>query len=148
MNRKGFSLLETIVVLGLLALAVCTMYPSWHSFLARTLMSEAARQVTVAFNTARYRAIRNNIQIKVELRQRHLLLKEKNKGGWLVVADDEMDPTVKVDMNACPVFYPTGTVSPLCSVRLSNGPYGRIITLAITGRVKVSDRQSAQAPSY
>ena len=46
-------------------------------------------------------------------------------------------PSVKI--NSSPVFSPTGSVSPLCSIFVKNSKYQYKITLSISGRIKTTE---------
>lgn len=98
-RRRGFSLIEVIVVLAMLAIVTLLAYPAVRSMIAKARLESSVQSVATAFKAARYEAIRNktNAEVTIELapatklskRNRWLEIKvDRNRDGTF--GDDEL----------------------------------------------------------
>lgn len=135
--RKGFSLIETLVVLAAAAVLVYGASSALGNLAPKYRLQKAAWEVQTRLNYARYKAIFGGRPVRVrflpagyvverydaDLKQWHA----ETGGAWEGVA---------VESNNSPTFHPLGTVSNLATITVSNS-WGRCrITLAISGRIR------------
>jgi len=133
----GFSLIELFLVIVIISFTLTLFAPGFHSFFSRSRVAHAARTVTAALNTARYKAIMQNKSIKVTFRADGALLQEKIGSKWQGVTFLNIDEQITVIANNAPVFSPLGEVAPLCSIEVYNDDYHYKITLTMAGLVRI-----------
>jgi len=138
-NRKGLTVIELLVTVGLLSLLFTLMVPGMRSFFARMEMHAALRTVTAALNTARYCAIRDNQSVRAEVVPGGLQLCRDDGHGWRIFRSFELNGGLSVQANARPVFSPLGSASPLCTIVLRQGQRVCRVVLSMYGRLKVYD---------
>ena len=138
-NRKGLTVLELLVTVGLLSLLFTMMVPGMKSFFARMEMHAALRTVTVALNTARYWAVRDNQPVRAEVGPGYVSLSRDDGHGWRVLRSFELSGRLSVGANGRPVFSPLGSVSPLCTITLQQERRVCRVVLSMYGRLKVYD---------
>ncbi|MCP4221697.1 MAG: prepilin-type N-terminal cleavage/methylation domain-containing protein [bacterium] len=138
-KKKGFTLLELMIVLGLLSLVLTAGVPRFKAFFSRTAVSSSTRLVVIALQTARYKAVYFNGRVKVCVEDNLLCLKKKEDGVWEEFKSFTMDKGVTLSTNNSPVFSPTGSVAPLCTLKVGNDRYRYKITLSMAGRIKVTE---------
>jgi len=137
MNKKGLTIVELLVTVGLFAFLMVTVFPGMQSFLLRLEINACLRTVTAALNTARYQAIRENQPVRVEVVPGRLLLSVDNGKGWQVTRSFDLDGKLKVQANSRPVFSPLGNVSPLCTITLEKKARVFRIVLSMYGKISV-----------
>ncbi len=139
MNTRGYSLIETVTVLlilGVLAAAAAVPFvrPSEKAALERGVWEVQAR-----LNYARFKSVYRGRPMKVTFRGASCLVDrfEEAADEW-VREEEHFLPGVTVRANNAPIFHPTGTVSNLATITVSNARGTYRITLAISGRVKAT----------
>ncbi len=138
-NRQGgFTLLESFIALSIISIILLMFAPGFKSFFKRMETANGLRTITSALSTARYRAISTNRDMKFTIRDQQVVLLEKNISGWEVWKCLDIDQKVLVSINASPVFYPNGSVAPLCTIFVNSGKEVYNITISIAGRFKIS----------
>lgn len=138
LNNKGLTVFELLISLTIFSILIILGFTGFRSFQNKAHIYNTIRTVTSALNTARYKAIEENSSVKVILVEDRFFLKIKNNQDWKTINTFNLDEKTAVGMNASPVFYPTGYVSPLCSITIKNEKYSYKITLSIAGRIKVT----------
>ena len=138
-NNRGVTLLELFITLAIAALVLMVGVPGFKSFFCRMEVRNGVRTVTVALNTARYKAIMTNKSVKFTMETDKIVLKEKRDGRWEGFLHFDLSEKVSFSINSSPVFTPFGSVAPLCSVYVSNEISQYKITLSIAGRLKVTE---------
>ena len=136
-DKKGFTLGELLVFLGIFSIVVMIGIPMFKSSFSRWEVTSGVRTVTSALSTARYNAIKMNRSVKFCIEENRILLKEKRGNEWETFLPFDVDEKVSLSINSSPVFSSTGYVSPLCSIYVQNEHYRYKITLSIAGRVKI-----------
>jgi len=143
---RGFTLTELIIVLGIIGVVLMLAQTWLVSHLPHWRLNGAARQVTSDLLGAKMKAVveRNRQRVFFQDSHRYELLDDDNNNGksdpgeHLVARDiQESYRDVKMTASNNPSFLPRGTASSLTSITLSNSAGKRIITVSITGRVKV-----------
>ncbi|WP_447963494.1 GspH/FimT family pseudopilin [Nitrospira sp. Ecomares 2.1] len=143
---RGFTLTELIIVLGIIGVVLMLAQTWLVSQLPHWRLNGATRQVTSDLLGAKMKAVveRNRQRVFFQDSHRYELLDDDNNNGksdpgeHLVTRDiQESYRDVKMTASNNPSFLPRGTASSLASITLSNSAGKRIITVSITGRVKV-----------
>lgn len=137
-KRSGFSLLETMVILSIVALLVL-VGSSFNLNNKRHQLEVAVRKIHSSLSLARFRAIQRQLPVRVSLDQGICELAEydSQNSTWLSKSRDWLEG-VEVSANNSPVFYPQGTVSGLATINIRNEKGAYQITVAITGRIKIT----------
>jgi Tfp pilus assembly protein FimT len=137
LRRRGFSLLEALVAAGLIAAIALIASGSFLQLGPKALLTKATWQLNAHLNSARYKAIFEGTPVKVEFRQGGYSIKvyDASENTWMVKETCFLEG-VDVQSNNDPIFHPTGTVSNLASIYVSNSRGKYKITLAISGRIK------------
>ena len=139
MNKKGLTVVELLVTVGLFAFLLVTAVPGLQAFFIRLEINTGLRTVTAALSTARYQAIQENQPVRVEVVPGRLLLSVDNGQGWEVMRRFDLNGKLTVHANSRPVFSPLGNVSPLCTITVARQQRIYRIVLSMYGRIKVYD---------
>jgi prepilin-type N-terminal cleavage/methylation domain-containing protein len=136
-KKKGFSLTETIISLSILALIAVAISASFLNKAPRYRLQSAVREVHSRLNYARYKAIFEGIKVRVRFDSTSYILEKysEEKKEWKQERKYSLQG-VTLQANNSPVFHPSGTVSNLASITISNSWGTYRITLAISGRIK------------
>lgn len=59
-NQRGFTLLEVVIVMGVVLVMMAAMIPSINTAIQNYRLSASAREIASQLQSARYRALRNN----------------------------------------------------------------------------------------
>jgi Tfp pilus assembly protein FimT len=137
MNKKGLTVVELLVTVGLFAFLIVTVFPNMQSFFIRLEINSGLRTVTAALSTARYQAIQENRPVRVEVVPGRLLLSIDNGQGWQVMRSFDLAGKLQVQANSRPVFSPLGNVSPLCTITLKMQEKIFRIVLSMYGKISV-----------
>jgi prepilin-type N-terminal cleavage/methylation domain-containing protein len=136
---KGFTFIELLIGLGIFSLVVMVSAPGFKSFYCRMEISNGLRIVTCALNSARYDSIMMNVSVKVTLEGDRIVLKQKTSSGWEELKDFKLEKNVWFSFNASPIFYPSGSIVPLCSIFVWNERYSYKITISSAGQIKITE---------
>ncbi len=140
------TLIELLIVVGILGVVVVgtqwwlmAQLPTWR-------LDGAVRQIVSDLAAAKMKAVvaRHRQRIFFPDDHQYLILDDHNNNGKI----DQGEPTEIIDIrdryrdvtlsaNNNPSFMPRGTAYHFGSIRLSNSSGARIITISITGRIKV-----------
>ena len=143
---RGFTLIELIIVLGIMVVALMLGGTWASSQLPHWRLNGAARQVASDLVAAKMKAVveRNRQRVIFQDDHRYIVLDDDNNNGqsdpgeYLDVHDIQANyRDVMMTATNNPSFMPRGTASSLASITLSNSSGKRVITVSITGRVKV-----------
>jgi len=137
-GKRGFSLLETTLALSVVAVLLL-IGSSFKINNEKHQLDEAVEKVCSNLSLARFHSVYRQVPIRVSFNQNFCELAEYDSQNsfWLTKSRQPLEG-VEVSANNSPVFYPQGTVSNLSSIKVSNDSGLYLITIAITGRVKVS----------
>ena len=137
-TETGFSLLETVIALLVVALIAVVASTSFLSYAPKYRLLSAARQVHSRLNYARYKAIFEGKKVRVKFESNGYSVEKYDEDNkeWKRETRSILEG-VKIQASNNPVFHPQGTVSNLASIIISNSWGKYRITLAISGRIKV-----------
>lgn len=143
---RGFSLTELILVMGTVGV-LFMLTGAWLSAqLPQWRLNGAARQIVSDLLSAKMKAVveQNRQRIIFQDDYRYVLLDDDNNNGSYDpgenlenrnIQNNYYDVLLAASNN--PSFLPRGTASHLASITLSNSAGKRVVTVSITGRVKV-----------
>jgi type IV fimbrial biogenesis protein FimT len=143
---RGFTLTELIIVLGIMGVGLMLTATWLSSQLPSWRLNGAARQVVSDLLATKMKAVveRNRQRVIFQDDHRYVLLDDDNNNGKSDPGENlenrdiqESYRDVVMTSSNNPSFLPRGTASNLASITLSNSAGKRIITVSITGRVKV-----------
>lgn len=137
MNKKGLTIVELLVAVGLLSVLLTVLLPGLGSFISRLEVHTALRTITSGLSAARYQAIRDNQPVRAEVIPGKLLLSQDCGRGWQVIQSFDLGGKVSIQANSCPVFTPLGNASPLCTITLRKERRVWRVVVSMYGRVKV-----------
>jgi prepilin-type N-terminal cleavage/methylation domain-containing protein len=138
-GRPGFTLTELVVSLSLLGVLASIMAVSLLHQSPKYRLKKAVWEIHSRLNYARYKSIYRGEKYKVSF----------DTNGYTVEKFSESEGQWKNDLwNLCegvfieatnnPIFHPRGTVSNLASIMISNSWGKYKISIAITGRIKIT----------
>jgi prepilin-type N-terminal cleavage/methylation domain-containing protein len=138
MSRKGFSLTEMVFVLAIVSalLLACSMPVSRMT--ARHHLDRAIWEMHSKLNEARITALWEGVPTRIRFDAEAYFLEaySENSKKWMI--RERIAPAgVAIESNNNPVFNPSGAVSGLASILISNLRGSFKITIAITGRIKI-----------
>jgi prepilin-type N-terminal cleavage/methylation domain-containing protein len=138
MDKKGFTLVEAVIVLALVSLLILVGSGSISGLAPRYQLQRAVWEVRARLNQARIRSVWEGISVRVRLSSGAIALEQYDEGGktWRTVQTEFLEG-VRIEANNSPIFHPTGTVTGLATILVSNSRGAYRITLAISGRIKV-----------
>lgn len=152
-NKKGFTLLELMVVIGIIAILTAIAVPSYMNWLPGYRLRAAANDVYSAMQMARLRAVKENGSVGISYTNgngkngKFTVFLDRDKSGIYepdkdsIIQYGEMPGTVSISADmARSIFNGRGIVtSGDGTVRLSNSMGGtKNIVLIITGNVRFS----------
>jgi type II secretion system protein H len=137
-TEVGFSLMETVIVLLVVALIAVVASTSFLSYAPKYRLLSAVRKVHSRLNYARYKAIFEGTKVRMKFESNGYTVEkyDEDKKEWKSETRSILDG-VTIQANNNPVFHPQGTVSNLASIIISNSWGKYRIALAISGRIKV-----------
>ena len=149
-KKEGFSLLELLIVLAIMAIVSAIAAPNFMNYLAERRLNGAARQVMSDLMSARQKAVSQGHEFRVFFNgdnHSYTILDDTNSNGTADTGEategrdlhpDYYDVTFTSTAN--PIFYPRGTAWGT-TVTLSSSRTGvsKYVKVASTGRVKIDD---------
>jgi len=161
-DRKGFSLIEIIIVVALLGTAIGFIIPVYNNMKPSLRLNGAARQLMGDLMWARMQAISQNNEFRIFFSNDH----QKNSFSaypqylinnhqYLILDDNNNDNDYDEDTEDLQQNYPDVTINPVPSqnpifdpkgllhypigitINLTNSHGTKTITIASTGRVKI-----------
>ncbi len=145
------TLIELLVVLVILAIIAAIAAPNISQWIENYTVRKAARQLVSDLQLARMKAVSQGVQHRVLFIPTNTAyrIEKLNGGSWDLVdtvrslADDTNPYFAKgvtfADSFAANTvtFSPTGTASPAGTVTLVTTNYTRVVTVILTGRIRV-----------
>ena len=112
MRAPGFTLVELLVTMAVLAILLAVAVPSFFAFRQRVVLEGAAEQLVSAWNEARFNALRQDELLKVSL--------VNDAGDFCVGVSTTANPA---DNTPCDCFAAAGAVGS-CNVSVHPGATG------------------------
>ncbi|UCE21118.1 MAG: prepilin-type N-terminal cleavage/methylation domain-containing protein [Candidatus Aminicenantes bacterium] len=136
-KKRGFSLTETLISLSIFALIAVAVSTSFLNKAPKYRLQSAVREVQSRLNYARYKAIFEGVKVRVRFDASGYTIEKytEEQKEWKREKKYSLQG-VRLQANNSPVFHPSGTVSNLASITVSNSSGTYRITLAISGRIK------------
>ncbi len=137
--RRGFTLIETLASLAVMAVLIGAASSAFINLAPKYRLGRATWEVQTRLNYARYRAIRQGCPVRVLFSPAGYTVEKyiADIDGWQPESAGAVEG-VRIEANNSPTFYPAGTVSNFATILVSNTWGKNKITLAITGRIKVT----------
>jgi prepilin-type N-terminal cleavage/methylation domain-containing protein len=134
MVTNGFTMLELMMVLGIISVVMGLAVPSFLSWLPGLRLSNAARQIATDLQLARMRAISQNTATTVNF--------DVSAGSYTFGSDSrnlgQLFPGVTIASASDPTFTSRGTANAV-TITLSNGANQKLVCVKVVGRVTVRD---------
>ena len=142
MNKHtcGFSLIEVVISIAILGLFIALLSHSFTNQAPKYQLKKATWEIYSRLNYARYKAIYRGMKYKVSFESNSYVLEkfDEHKGEWRTEQRSFLDG-VTITANNSPIFHPRGTVSNLASITVENSRGQYKISIAISGRIKVTE---------
>lgn len=149
--EKGFTLIELMIVIALMAILAAIAFPNFREFMVQRRLNGAARQVMSDLMHARMQAVSQNNRFSVTFPSNHvyIILDDDNNNGIAdageatqtrnIQTDDENAYfDVTLNSTASPItFFPRGNAS-TGTVTVTNSAGSKNVSIAITGRVMIN----------
>jgi len=147
-NQKGFSLIELIVVITIIAIAVGIIIPVYSSMKPKLRLNGAARQIHGDLMRAKMQAVSQNNKFRiiyVDDHQYKILDDDDDSddvnGNESIVTKDIQtnyyDVTYSSSNSNNLIFSPRGTAANLTTITLTNPCGTSTVSVSITGRIKI-----------
>lgn len=137
--RKGFSLLEVLVSLSILAILLYMASTSFLNLAPKYRLHKAVGEINSRLNFARYKALFKGVKVRMKFYSSSYALEtyDEEQAKWKLEGKHFLEG-VTIRANNSPIFHPGGTVSNLSSITVFNSWGKYKISVAISGRVKIS----------
>jgi prepilin-type N-terminal cleavage/methylation domain-containing protein len=145
MNQRGFTLLELITVLIIIAIGAVLTTPNIGGWLPNYRLRSATREVVSIMRVAQFKAVSNNTSYQVVFDTAHdsyILQYQDTGGAWVAEGGTQTLPTGVKFNTTFPgnitVFSPNSTATD-GNITLNNtkGATKRVRLLGLTGRIKI-----------
>lgn len=146
-SKKGMTVFEMFITLAIISVVVTMGMPGFSSYVKRMEVRNTLRTITGVLNTARFKAIVLNKGVKFCIEDKNdeemvIRLKEKKDSKWEKFMEFSLEKNVSVTINSSPIFFPNGSIAPLCSILVENEVSHYKITISIAGRIKITEMKS------
>lgn len=139
MTGRGFTLIETAIVLAILAMMIYLASFSLLNLSSKYRLEKAVGEVRAALNMARAKSILDGLDYRVRFGADYYRIEKYDDASkiWLPDTWDGIEG-VMIAANNSPVFTPEGSVTNLATIRVENTWGGYKLTLALSGRIKIT----------
>ena len=145
-NQKGFSLIEMIVAVAIIATLTGIAIPVYIGMKPSIRLSGATRQIMGDLMWARMQAISQNNEFKISFladNYRYTILDDDDNDGNIdsgesIITRNIQDKysDITFSSTADPIFHPRGNAAPTATITIINSFGTKTVTIAVTGRVK------------
>lgn len=150
-KTPGFSLIEVLICLFILSVMIGLVSASLLNVSPKHRLEKAVWEINSRLNYARYKAVFSGEKVRVRFEPPIYLIErfDEDYETWVLVLKNFPDG-VMVKANNSPVFHPGGTVSNLASIYVSNSWGKYKVTVAITGRIKITllEKKKGDSPQF
>jgi prepilin-type N-terminal cleavage/methylation domain-containing protein len=139
LRRPGFTLIEAVLVLALVSILVLAGAASASRSAARFELERAVWEIKMRLNQARIRSIWEGAPTRLRIERAGFSLEtyDEDTKTWKSIESGRWEG-VTVEANNTPTYHPTGSVTGMATILISNARGTYKITLAITGRIKAT----------
>ncbi|MDD8027395.1 MAG: prepilin-type N-terminal cleavage/methylation domain-containing protein [Acidobacteriota bacterium] len=139
MSRRGFSLLEMVIVLAITGGILALSAGSFLSLAPKYRLESAVWETRAALNRARVQALRDGVSYRVRFPAAGITTEryDPERKAWILWRRT-VPEGVLVTANNAPVFTALGSVTGLATITAANAWGSYKLTVAITGRVKTA----------
>jgi len=146
--RKGFTLLEFVLVIMIMGIMAAICIPNYRIFMAQRRLNGAARQIMSDLMAARMQAITQDNEVRFYFpdNHRYYILDDDDGDGIadtgesLKIKDIQADyRDVTLCRNVNPIFRPRGTAALGGTITLTNSQGSKYVIFAPNGRLRISD---------
>ena len=139
-SRRGFSLLDALISLFFLGMLIGLLSNSFLNLSPKYKLRRAIWEIHSSLNYARYKALFEGIKVRIRFDSENYTIEKYNEEEEKWIIDrSRLLGGVTLQANNSPIFHPRGTVSNLASIYVSNSWGKHKITVAISGRIKVTE---------
>lgn len=140
-KQSGFTLIELIVIIAIVAVFAAIAVPNFLSYMPKSRLNGAARQVMGDLMAARMKAVKENTTVTVTMvsnsDHEYKILTAGGEEKTINIQSNYRDVTIVGSFTDIS-FYSRGTAWG-ATITLTNSAGSKEITVAITGRVKITD---------
>jgi prepilin-type N-terminal cleavage/methylation domain-containing protein len=135
----GFTLVEAVMVLAIVSILFLAGAASASRSAARFELERAVWEIKMRLNQARIRSIWEGVPTRLRIDRVGFSLETYDEAAKTWDADEiGRWEGVAVEANNTPVYHPTGSVTGMATILVSNPRGAYRITLAITGRIRAT----------
>lgn len=135
----GFTVIELIVLSGLLMVLMTIAVPNFLSWLPTLRLSSAVRQVATELQLARMKAISQNTKFRLNFVTSTSYVVEKDNSGTFATESGpfSLPEGITTTVGTTSEFQPRGTANTAGTITLSNGNETKQVEIIAVGRVKI-----------
>lgn len=149
-DRRGFSLSEILVAVGVFSILTAIAVPSFLSVQPGLRLNGASRQVFGKLMWARAQAVEENITYSVTFPNNHTIqiIRDANANGSADAGESTESVDIQLDYPDCtlsvtsgdttPNFHGRGTTDSETEITITNTTGTRLVTVTATGNVKIN----------
>ena len=134
-QTKGFTMIELIVTLAVLAILVAIAIPSYNSLMPRYRLNGAARQVATDLMKARMQAVKLSTNVTVTFTTTSYTISGGSYSETFNILSQYPSVSLSSSGGAL-IFHPRGTAENTVTVTVFNSSDSKQIQINIAGRVK------------
>ena len=138
--KRGFTLLETLAALAVLGVLTLISVSTLVQLAPKHRLGRATWEIQARLSYARFKAIRQGQPVRMRFSEAGYTVEryDDSTDAWRPDSAGSVEG-VWIQANNTPTFHPAGTVSNFATILVSNSWGTNRITLAITGRIKVTE---------
>lgn len=139
LRGPGFTLLEAVIVLAVVSILILAGATSVSRSEARFDLERAVWEIKMRLNQARIRSIWEGVPTRLRIDRVGFSLETYDEAAktWEAAETGRWEG-VAVEANNTPIYHPTGSVTGMATILVSNTRGAYRITLAITGRIRAA----------